>query len=152
MTYLDLSNENKYDSLLSYVLKTCDEISFHFPILDKATYDLPELTQDYARYQHSKQEFLTELFKHGAKQKISKTYQGIRLGYETQIIRVKLYPKLIDRIRNYHLYDWVWWNALPEDPCFFVQNNCRFVTISHEKIFYACDNKLDFAIIKLMQA
>ena len=151
MTYIDLSDKNNYDILLSYILKQCDEISFHFPILDEEAYNINELAEDYKKYEHNKQELLAELFNYGATREIAKTYHGIRLGYETQIIKVKLYPKLIERIKRHHLYDWVWWNALPEDPCFFAKKECRFITISHEETFFVCDEKKDSSLLHKMR-
>lgn len=151
MTYLDLSNKEKYDILLQYVLKECDEITFHFPILDEKTYSTDDLAADYKMYTAERQRFLIELFKHGATQEKTRFYQGVKLGYETQIIRVRLYPKLIERIKKYHLYDWVWWNGLPEDPCFFSENKCRFVTISHEETFYVYDDKQDYCLIRQIE-
>ena len=147
MIYIRLSDDLNYDAFISYVLKECDEVSFHFPILDEKEYSIPELAQDFVRYKRAQQEFLEELFKNGAIQKTSKKYNDISLGYETKIIRVKLYQKLIERIKKHHLYDWVWWNALPEDPCFYSNNECRFITISHEELFCICNEKKDSLLL-----
>ena len=152
MTYIDLNNKTTYNDILSYILKICDEISFHFPILEEKEYtNIQDLSEDYMKYESQKKELLSDLFKHGAKQEIGNIYQGIKLGYNTQIIRVKLYPRLIELLRKNHLYDWVWWNALPEDPCFFCKKECRFMTVSHEEIFYVCNNKKDSWIINLIK-
>lgn len=151
MTCLDLSNGKEYDALLQYVLKECDEVSFHFPVLDEKTYNTEDLADDFKIYTDERQKFLIELFKHGATQEKAKFYQGIRLGYQTQIVRVRLYPKLIERFKKHHLYNWVWWNGLPEDPCFFSQNKCRFLTISHEELFYVYDDKKDCCLIRQIE-
>lgn len=151
MTYLDLSNEKNYNSILQYVLKECDEITFHFPILDEKKYNTNDLAADYKLYTDEKQSFLRELFSHGATQEKARIYQGVRLGYETQVVRVSLYPKLIEKIKKHHLYDWVWWNGLPEDPCFFSKKKCRFVTISHEEMFYIYDDKNDNWLIRQIE-
>lgn len=151
MTCLDLSNKEKYYRLLEYVLTECDEITFHFPILDEKAYNTGDLAVDYNMYINKKKQFLEELFNHGATREITKVYQGVKLGYETQVIRVRLYPKLIEKIKKHYLYNWLWWNGLPEDPCFFSKKKCRFVTISHEEIFYVCDDKKDCEIIRQMQ-
>lgn len=150
MYYIDLNNTTKYNDILSYILKTCDEVSFHFPILCEERYNTPYLLEDYKKYQKAKAKLLSELFNHQAKKRTSNIYQNIKLGYTTQIINVKLYPDLIEMIKNNHLYNWVWWNALPEDPCFFSNNECRFITISHEETFYVCDNTKDSSLIKLI--
>ncbi len=148
MICLDLSDKKIYNTLLQYLIKECDEITFHFPILNEIDYSTDELENDFKLYTSEKEKFLKELFNHGATKEYSKVYQGIRLGYETLIIRVKLYQKLIEKINNHHLFDWVWWNGLPEDPCFFSKNVCRFVTISHEETFYVCDGKKDHWLIQ----
>ena len=150
MTCIDLNNKKTYDDILLYILKTCDEVSFHFPILEKKKYNIQGLSENYIRYENRKKELLLDLFNYGASREIGNTYQGIKLGYSTQIIRVKLYSQLIEMIKKNHLYDWVWWNALPEDPCFFCKKECRFVTISHEEMFYICDNQKDSSLIKLI--
>ena len=95
-----------------------------------------------------KQKLLRELFAHGATQQKSNIYQDIKLGYETQIIKVKLYPELIERFKRYHLFEWLWWNGLPEDPCFFSQQKCRFVTVSHEETFYICDERKENLLLQ----
>lgn len=150
MTCVDLNNEKKYKILLQHIFKECDEIMFHFPILDRKKYSIEDLASDYDYYIKEKEKFITELFKNGATQKKSKIYQGISLGYETQIIKVKLYPNLMKKLEKHHLYNWLWWNGLPEDPCFFSKNTCRFLTISHEDLFYICDEKQDYDIIRLL--
>lgn len=151
MIYIDLNNKKTYNDILLYIFKTCDEVSFHFPILEEKRYNIKGLSEDYMRYEKRKKELLSELFDHGAEREISNIYQGTKLGYSTQIIRVKLYPRLTEMLQKNHLYDWVWWNALPEDPCFFCKKECRFVTISHEEIFYICNNKKDASLIKLIK-
>ena len=146
---LDLSEKEKYAVVLPYVLEKCDEVSFHFPILDKDKDGIGEFAEAYEKYERAKREFLEELFKNGAKRAIGKIYQDIRLGYETQIIKVKLYPALKKRIQKHHLYDWLWWNSLPEDLCFFSKGTRRFLTISHEEIFYVFDRKADSLLFEL---
>lgn len=149
MIYIDLNDKTAYNDILLYIFQICDEVSFHFPIFDEEKFNkFPDLSKDYIRYENRKKELLPEFFKHGAKQEIRNIYQGIKLGYDTRIIRVKLYPQLIEFIQKNHLYDWVWWNALPEDPCFFCKKECRFITISHEELFYVCDKKKDSSLIK----
>lgn len=148
MKYLDLSNQKKYDCTIQYLFKECDEVTFHFPILDKKTHNIPELADDYKLYLSERQKFLNELFSHGAKQYTSKTYLDSKLGFETQIIRVKLYSKLIEKFKSQHLFNWLWWNGLPEDPCFFSGGKCRFVTVSHEEMFYICDENKDGLLIQ----
>ncbi|MBE6777133.1 MAG: hypothetical protein E7542_03360 [Ruminococcaceae bacterium] len=136
MNYWDISDISVYNNVLHNLINECDYVMFHFPILDEKKYKSNELSVDYENYIQKKQVFLKELFEHGAIQKRSMFYQGIKLGYETQIIKVKLYPELVKKFQNNHFFDWLWWNALPEDPCFFKGECCRFVTISHEEIFY----------------
>lgn len=119
MLYLDLTDNKKYSYILKYILKECDDVTFHFPILDKNLYSTKELADDYKLYIDEKQKLLKELFAHGAKQHKSKTYLESKLGFETQIIRVRLYHELIERLKLHHLFEWLWWNGLPEDPCFF---------------------------------
>ncbi len=147
MTYIDL-NDNNYNDLLNHILKECDEISFHFPLLNEDDYCTGELADDYKKYMEAKQCFVNELMKHGAKQNESGVYQEIKLGYQTQIFRVKLYPGIINKLQQHHLYEWLWWNGLPEDPCFFEKGKCRFGTISHEEIFYVCDPSKDHSFIE----
>ena len=106
------------------------------------------MSDDYKLYIGERQKFLKELLSHGAKQNKSKTYLDSKLGFETQIIRVNLYPELIEKIKSQHLFKWLWWNGLPEDPCFFSGEECRFVTISHEEIFYICDEKRDRLLVQ----
>ena len=148
MKYLDLRNQKKYDCTIQYLLKECDQVTFHFPILDEKTHNIPELSDDYKLYIGERQKFLKELLSHGAKQNKSKTYLDCKLGFETQIIRVNLYPELIEKFKSQHLFKWLWWNGLPEDPCFFSGEECRFVTISHEEIFYICDEKRDRLLVQ----
>jgi hypothetical protein len=149
--YLDLTNEEKYAYILQYLLEECDEVTFHFPILDEQTHNIPELADDYKLYIGERQKFLKELFSHGATQNKSKIYLDSKLGFETQIIKVKLYPELIEKFKTNHLFEWVWWKGLPEDPCFFSNNKCRFITISHEEMFYVI-NKKDYEEIRLRQS
>ena len=148
MMYLDLTDEKKYAYILKYLLKECDEVAFHFPILDEKSYNTKELAVDYKLYIDEKQNFLKELFAHSAKQHKSRTYLDSKLGFETQIVQVKLYPELIERLKSRHLFEWLWWNGLPEDPCFFSGGECRFVTISHEEIFYICDEKKERFLVQ----
>lgn len=152
MKYLDLTDSQKYECILQYLLKECDEVMFHFPILDEKAYGIKELEADYKLYIDSKQTFLKELFNHGATQHTSRTYLDSKVGFETQIIKVKLYPELIKKIESYHLFKWLWWNGLPEDPCFFYKGKCRFVTISHEEMFYVCDEKTDSFLMQQIYA
>lgn len=147
MMYLDLTDEKKYLHILQYLLEKCDEITFHFPMLDEKSYNTKELADDYKLYVDARQKFLKELFAHGATQHKSRTYLDSKLGFETQIIKVKLYPDLIERLKSHHLFEWLWWNGLPEDPCFFYGGKCRFVTISHEEIFYICDEKKESLLV-----
>lgn len=148
MMYLDLTDEKKYAYILKYLLKECDEVTFYFPILDEKTYNIKELAADYKLYIDEKQKFLKELFAHGAKQHKSRTYLDSKLGFEAQIIKVKLYAELIERLKSRHLFEWLWWNGLPEDPCFFTGEKCRFVTVSHEEIFYICDEKNEKSLVQ----
>ncbi|MBE6739891.1 MAG: hypothetical protein E7565_06190 [Ruminococcaceae bacterium] len=151
MMYLDLLDGKKYNLTLQYLISKCDEVTFHFPILDKKSYDIEELSDDYKIYIDQKQKFLKELFSHGATQNKSKVYLDTKLGFETQIIRVKLYSELVEKFKSHHLFDWLWWNGLPEDPCFFSEGKCRFVTISHEEIFYICDEKTDKLLVQQLR-
>lgn len=148
--HLDLSDKSKYNYLLDYIFRECDEVTFHFPVLEEYKYVNSEFVSEYKKYMDEKQIFLNELFYHGAKQEKSKVYQGIRLGYYTKIIRTKIYPELIDKFKKHHLYDWLWWNVLPEDPCFFSGEKRRFLTVSHEEIFEVCDAKRDHLLIQQM--
>lgn len=148
MRYLDLKNKENYDCTIQYLLKECDEVMFYFPIIEEETCNILELADDYILYTEEKQKFLKELFAHGAVQHRSRNYLDSKLGMDAQIIKVKLYPQLVKRLKSYHLFEWLWWNVLPEDPCFFSGGECRFVTISHEEIFYICDEKKDHLLIQ----
>ena len=151
MRYLDLNNKNNYDKILRYIFKECDEISFYFPLFDEKTKDVPELSEDYEKYMREKGTFLQELFNNGAVQEKSNVYQGRKLGLEAQIIRVKLYPRLIEKIKKHHIYDWVWWNGLPEDLCFFSKKVCRFGSVTHEEMFYINNPKNEQELLNQLE-
>lgn len=148
MLPLDISDPRKYNILLSYIFEKCDEVSFYFPIFDENTVKIPTIAQDYIKYKSAKCEFLKELFNHGAHSQFSRRYQGMKMGFDMQIINVPLYNKLYDKFKEYHFYNWQWFNNLPEDPCFFYKKKCRFLTVSHEEMFFVCDKQLDSLVIK----
>ena len=50
MICLDLSDKKIYNTLLQYLIKECDEISFHFPILNESDYSTDELENDFNLY------------------------------------------------------------------------------------------------------
>ena len=139
--YLDLLDGKKYNLTLQYLISKCDEVTFHFPILDKKSYDIEELSDDYKIYIDQKQKFLKELFSHGATQNKSKVYLDTKLGFETQIIRVKLYSELVEKFKSHHLFDWLWWNGSPEDPCFFLKGNVDLLLYPMKKYFIFATKK-----------
>lgn len=148
---INVTDRAKYEYLLSYIFKECDEVSMCFPILNADGYNDPESIKELERYEKAKNDFLHELYCHGARKEISNRYNGMRLCWESKIIRVKPYPQLYEKFKKVHFYDWLWTNAMPEDPCFYKNGICRFMTISHEEQCYLCDKKADKALLAKMR-
>ncbi len=144
ITGIDMLQHKK---LIQYILSKCDEISFQLPGVDSDGRVLENPL--WQKYHENNKSFLQKCFANGAKQTYSKHYQGMKLGQYGKIIHVKPFHLLDKMLFEYHLYNWLAENGLPEDVCFYSEKQLKFFTCSHEEEFYIYnESKEDVLFLK----
>ena len=149
MISVDLLNINKtqHIKLIYYILEKCNKISFHFPgICDNGKIIDNDI---FKKYHQSNSTLIRECFKNGAKQIVSKKYNGMTLGVCSKIFYVKPFVLIKQMLEERYLFDWLMQNNLPEDICFYKNDDLRFFSCSHDEIFYIYyENQEDIAFLK----
>lgn len=150
MIYIDIEHcdECKYFELLNYIFQQCNWVTFHFPnFMNKGSLDIRlddrgNKNLEYGEYIKKNELLIAASLKHGGKKIITKTYNDVSLAYNTQVITVKLIKEIKEQLLQHHIFEWMYPN-LPEDICFFKDNCCRFVSETHEGVFFIKNEKND---------
>ena len=72
----------------------------------------------------------------GGRKIITRTYNGMHLGYNTKVIYIKINDDLKKMIYERPLFEFLAENGLPEDISFYSKGKLRFLSCTHEDEFF----------------
>ena len=139
MLYLFIQDceKGKYEIVLKYIFSLCNKVSFHLPnFCSSGDYDIKynnngEKNFEYIEYLQKNRKITDLCFQKGAKRYTSNKYVGEKLAYNTQIVSVNLFSELKSLFLKHHLFEWKY-PDLPEDVCFFFNEECKFQSVAHD--------------------